>query len=60
MFKDHYSGLTCAYLRQSKDGESTLEAKKYFEVYAWKHDVGIKHFHTDDGRFEDQFFIAHS
>ena len=34
-----------------------LNAKKPYEAYARKHNVTIKHYHADNGRFADNKFI---
>ena len=58
-FKDDYSDLICAHLRQSNDGESVIEVKKAVKCYARNPDVDVKHCHVDNGRFADKAFIAH-
>jgi hypothetical protein len=38
--------------------EETLKGKEAFEQYAESHGVTIKHYHADNGRFEDKVFMT--
>ena len=57
-FKDHYSDLVYIHLHAENDGESITQAKTAFEAYASKHNVKVKHYHADNGRFADNKFIS--
>ena len=59
-FKDYYACLTDAHLYQSNDGESAVETKKAFKAHFQKHNVGIKHYHDNNGRFADNALVAHA
>jgi hypothetical protein len=56
VFIDYYSGKVKVYLMQDASSESTIEAKHAFERDLMSHDVQIKHYHADNGRFADMSF----
>ena len=58
VFKDHYSDLVYIHLHEENDGESITQAKTAFEACASKHNVKVKHYHADNGRFADNKFIS--
>ena len=45
------------HLQQSLSSNDTLAAKRAFETFGTKHNVIIKHYHADDGRFADNAFL---
>jgi GAG-pre-integrase domain len=51
VFVDSFSRASYVYLQQTSNAAETLEAKKQFESYAKTHNVHIKHYHADNGRF---------
>ena len=57
IFVDHYSRLSYVYLQRGLTSDETLKAKRAFEAYARSHNVQIKHYHCDNGRFSDNAFI---
>ena len=56
IFVDHYSGLSYVHLQTSLSSEDTVRAKKAFEAYAETFGVIIRHYHADNGRFQDRAF----
>ena len=56
VFVDHYSGLAFVYLQRTLSSEETVQAKHAFEAFASSHGVTIKHYHGDNGRFQDNAF----
>ena len=56
IFLDHYSDLTYVHLQQELSSEETIKAKKAFEAYARLYRVKVKHYHAENGRFEDNAF----
>ena len=59
VFVDHFSDLTFVYVTPSDTSEETVAAKEAFERFAASHDVTIKHYHADNGRFADTLFREH-
>jgi hypothetical protein len=58
IFVDHHSDVSFVHLQQALTGDETLEAKKAFERWAKSHDVTIRHYHADNGRFAENKFLA--
>ena len=56
IFVDHSSGLSYVHLQKALTSNETVEAKKAFEVFMATHGVTIKHYHADNGRFQDKLF----
>jgi Reverse transcriptase (RNA-dependent DNA polymerase) len=56
VFVDHYSDVSFVHLQGSLSGDETLEAKQAFEH--WSHNITIKHYHADNGRFAETKFLA--
>ena len=59
IFVDQYSDLTFVYLQRSTNADETLDAKEAFERYAYQHGVKIRHYHADNGRFNENAWIQH-
>ena len=59
VFVDHYSDLTFVHVTPSDTSEETVEAKEAFERFAAAHNVIVKHYHADNGRFADTLFKEH-
>ena len=59
VFVDHHSDLTFVHVTPSDTSEETVAAKEAFERFAASHDVTIKHYHADNGRFADTLFREH-
>ena len=59
VFVDQYSDLTFVYLQRSTNADETLDAKEAFERFAYQHGVKIKHYHADNGRFNERAWIQH-
>ena len=57
VFVDHASRHGYVYLQRSTSSNETLHAKHAFEAYSSKHNVHIKHYHCDNGRFADNLFV---
>lgn len=57
VFVDHFSRLTYVHLQHSLSSNNTIAAKRAFETFANKHNVIVKHYHADNGRFSDNVFI---
>jgi hypothetical protein len=53
IFTDHYSNATFVYRQKSTNAAETLEALHAFEQWAGQHNVRIKHYHADNGRFAE-------
>jgi hypothetical protein len=58
IFVDHYSDVSFVHLQKSLSGEETVEAKEPFERWCRSHDVIVKHYHADNGRFADNKFLS--
>ena len=56
IFIDHYSKLSYVHLQKSLTSEEMAQAKQAFEVYAKTHGVIIRHYHVDNGHFQDNAF----
>ena len=56
VFIDYFSSKVKVHLMQDASGESTIEAKNAFEIESMSHNVQIKHYHADNGRFADTSF----
>ena len=59
VFVDHYSNLGFVYLQKGTGSEETVAAKKAFECFAGQHGVKVKHYHGDNGWFEDKEWTRH-
>jgi hypothetical protein len=57
VFVDHACRLSYIHLQQGLTSAEMVAAKRAFEAYAKSHGVSIKHYHSDNGRFEDNAFI---
>ena len=57
IFVDHHSRLGYVHLQSTLSSQDTVEAKQAFEASCRKHNVTVKHHHTDKGRFADNAFI---
>ena len=53
IFVDHFSDIDYVVPQTSLTSEETLRAKHSFEAWASSHNVPIKHYHADNGRFQD-------
>ncbi len=51
VFLDHVSDHSYVYLLKDQSGESLIEAKKAYEIFASASGVKIKHYHADNGIF---------
>ena len=58
VFVDQFSGYTFVYMQKRLTSEETVMAKHAFERSADQRGVKIIHYHADNGRFEDNAFIA--
>lgn len=58
VFVDHYSRLGYIHLQRSTTAEETVEAKRAFESYCSARNVKVRHYHADNGRFQDKLFVA--
>ena len=58
VFIDQFSGYTFVYLQRCITSEETVMAKHAFERAAEQRGIKILHYHTDNGRFADNAFIA--
>jgi len=57
VFVDHYSRLGYVHLQRSTTAEETVEAKRAFESFCMARNVKVKHYHADNGRFQDKLFM---
>jgi len=57
IYVDHASRLSFVYLQLALTSKETVKYKHAFEAYARKHNVTIKHYHADNGRFSDNAFM---
>ena len=57
IFVDHHSRLGYVHLQSKLPSQDKVEAKQAFEAYCHKHNVTVKHYHADNGRFADNAFI---
>jgi hypothetical protein len=53
-FVNHYSDLSYVHLLKSQSGEEVLEAKEVFEAYASTFGIDIRHYHADNGIFNEK------
>jgi hypothetical protein len=53
IFVDHFSRVDYVVPQMSLTSEETVKAKHSFEVWAASHGVKVKHYHADNGRFQD-------
>jgi hypothetical protein len=53
---DHFSRLSYVHMQETNGAVETLAAKHAFERYALSHNVTIKRYHGDNGRFSDNLF----
>ena len=56
VFVDHFSDFVYVALMTDMSADSTLKAKQEFEAFCGQHDVRIRHYHADNGRFADDVF----
>jgi Reverse transcriptase (RNA-dependent DNA polymerase) len=56
VFVDHFSRLSYVHFQKSSSAEETVEAKRAFEIYAKSHNVTVRHYHADNGRFAELLF----
>jgi len=56
IFVDHYSKLSYVHLQKSLMSDKMIQVKQAFEVYAKTHGVLIRHYHADNGHFQDNAF----
>ena len=56
IFVDHSSGLSYVQLQKALTSKETVEVKQAFEAFAATHGVTIRHYHADNGRFQDKLF----
>jgi hypothetical protein len=56
VFFDIVTKLSYSHLQRTTDGEETLAAKQAFERYAKDHEVNVRHYRADNGRFAEQLF----
>ncbi|KAI2494580.1 hypothetical protein MHU86_19950 [Fragilaria crotonensis] len=56
VFVDHYSRLSFVHMQETNNAIETLAAKHAFERYALSHNVTVKRYHGDNGRFSDNGF----
>ena len=56
VFYDHFSKVSYSHLQRSTDGDETLESKQAFEQFAQDHNVQVKAYRADNGRFAEQQF----
>ena len=56
VFVDHFSDYVYVALMTDISAESTLKAKQEFETFCGQHDVMVRHYHADNGRFSDSAF----
>jgi hypothetical protein len=54
---DHYSHFTYIHLHTAITSEETVKAKHAFECVAQNAGVIVKHYHADNGKFEDKAFL---
>ena len=60
VFVDHYSDIRFIYLMTSyASSEETIRAKEAFEMWALLFGVSIRHYHCDNGRFQDNAWKGH-
>ena len=59
VFLDHFSDLSYVHLQTSTNGSDTLESNKAFEAYARLHNVTIRHYHANNGRFVEHKWVHH-
>ncbi len=57
VFVDHFSDLGFVFLQRSTTAAETLQAKHAFERFAGSHNVTIRHYHADNGRFAEKTFV---
>ena len=57
IFVDHFSRLCYVHPQKSLSAEETLQAKHEFEAFAASHNVKVKHYHADNGRFAENAWI---
>ncbi|KAI2503451.1 hypothetical protein MHU86_10999 [Fragilaria crotonensis] len=56
VFVDHYSRLSFVHMQETNNAIEALAAKHAFERYALSHNVTVKRYHGDNGRFSDNDF----
>ncbi|KAI2497267.1 hypothetical protein MHU86_17231 [Fragilaria crotonensis] len=56
VFVDHYSRLSFVHMQETNNALETLAAKHAFERFALSHNVTVKRYHGDNGRFSDNDF----
>jgi hypothetical protein len=57
VFVDHYSRWSYVHFQKTTSGAETVEAKRAFERLAASHNVRIRHYHADNGRFAENLFM---
>jgi hypothetical protein len=58
IFIYHYSDATYVHLQKSTNAQETLEGKHAFACWASSHNVKVKHYHADNGRFAETVFMS--
>ena len=56
VFYDIVSRLSYSHLQRSTDGKETVTAKQAFERFSKNHNVSVKHYWADNGRFAEKLF----
>jgi hypothetical protein len=56
IFVGHFSDISFVHL--SLRGDETVEAKLALERWARSHNVNIRHYHVDNGRFAENKFLS--
>ena len=59
VFVDHYSNVRFVHLMTDTTSRETILAKESFERWASLHGVHVKHYHCDNGRFQDNGWKDH-
>ena len=57
IFVDHATDKIYCYPQESTDARETIEGKQAFENQCMTHDVGIQHYHCDNGIFRSKAFV---
>lgn len=57
IYVDHHSRLSYVHLQRALTSAETVEGKIAFENYCANRGVRVKHYHADNGRFQDKLFM---
>ena len=58
VFVDHYSGLSYVHMQRDQTSVELMKSKMAFENFAGTHEVQVRNYHADNGRFAYNAFIS--